>query len=144
MLLIHGGGWNALTKESLEPIARLAVSESRAVFSINYRLLDHAPWPACGSNCASAARFVLAGSLAPHDLPRAHLRKLLVVGASAGGHLAMMTGLALGARASPASCRWLAPREWTRAGTAPNPRYVGPDLGKISSVTPLHPPRPSF
>lgn len=99
VLLIHGGGWNALTKESLEPVARLAIAEGLSVFSINYRLLDHAPWPACRDDCVAAARFVLSGGLAPHGLPAPAGGKLLVVGASAGGHLAMMTGLALGSRA---------------------------------------------
>lgn len=99
VLLIHGGSWNALTKESLDPIARLAATEGRAVFNINYRLIGHAPWPACRDDCVAAARFVLSGGLAPHGLPAPADAKLLVVGSSAGGHLAMMTGLALGARA---------------------------------------------
>ncbi|MFH1496700.1 MAG: alpha/beta hydrolase [Verrucomicrobiota bacterium] len=99
VLLIHGGGWNAMTKESLDPIARLATAEGRAVFSINYRLLDHAPWPACRDDCVAAARFLLADGLAPHGLAAPATGQLLVVGASAGGHLAMMTGLALGAHA---------------------------------------------
>lgn len=99
VLLIHGGGWNSLSKESLDPVARLAVAEGRAVFNINYRLLDHAPWPACLDDCVAAARFLLAEGLAAHGLPAPADGKLLVVGASAGGHLAMLAGLALGARA---------------------------------------------
>lgn len=99
ILLIHGGGWNALSKESLEPVARLAIAEGHSVFNINYRLLDHAPWPACSEDCIAAARFVLGGGLIEHGLPEAASSKLLVIGASAGGHLAMMTGLAIGARA---------------------------------------------
>ena len=99
VLLIHGGGWNALSKESLEPVARLFAEEGRVVFSINYRLLGHAPFPACRDDCLAAARFVLAGGLATHGLCAPFDGKLLVVGASAGGHLAMLTGLALGASA---------------------------------------------
>ncbi len=99
VLLIHGGGWNSLSKESLDPVARLAVAEGRAVFNINYRLLSHAPWPACRDDCVAAARFVLAGGLAAQGLCAPADGKLLVVGASAGGHLAMATGLALGAAA---------------------------------------------
>ncbi len=99
VLLVHGGGWNSMSKESLAPLARLAAAEGRYVFNINYRLLTHAPWPACRDDCVSAARFVLAGGLRAHGLPAPVGEKLLVVGASAGGHLAMMAGLALGARA---------------------------------------------
>ena len=93
VLLIHGGGWNALTKESIEPLARWLADHGRAVFSINYRLLDHSPWPACGDDCIAAGRFMLDGKLASHDLPAP--TKILIAGASAGGHLAMMTGLGL-------------------------------------------------
>lgn len=99
VLLVHGGGWSSMSKESLSPMARLAAGVGRYVFNINYRLLPHAPWPACRDDCVSAARFVLAGGLRAHGLPAQVGGKLLVVGASAGGHLAMMTGLALGARA---------------------------------------------
>ena len=96
VLLIHGGGWNSLSKESLDPVARLLVEEGRAVFSINYRLLSQAPFPACRDDCLAAARHLLAGGLAREGLP-APVR-LLVCGASAGGHLAFLVGLALGAR----------------------------------------------
>jgi len=99
VLLIHGGGWNSLSKESLDPIARLMVAGGRSVFSINYRLLDQAPWPACHEDCVAAARFMLAGGLAPNGLLAPQEGHILVVGASAGGHLAMLTGLSLGSNA---------------------------------------------
>lgn len=98
VLLIHGGRWNSLSKESLDPLARLLVEEGRVVFNINYRLLATDPFPACRDDCLAAARHVLAGGLAVHGLCAPAHGKLLVCGASAGGHLAMLTGLALGAR----------------------------------------------
>jgi len=93
VLLIHGGGWNALSKEAMAPITRLFAERGRAVFNINYRLLDQAPWPACGDDCIAAGWFMLGGGLSRHGL--ATPRRLLICGASAGGHLAMMTGLGL-------------------------------------------------
>lgn len=93
VLLIHGGGWNALSKESIEPIAKLLAAVGRTVFSINYRLLDHGPWPACLDDCVAAANALLDGKLGEHG-QRAPA-KILVAGASAGGHLAMMTALSL-------------------------------------------------
>lgn len=92
VLLIHGGGWDALTKESLEPLAVLMAGWGRAVFNVNYRLLQHAPWPANRDDCVSAGRFMLDGGLARHGLAAA---RVVVMGASAGGHLAMVTGLGL-------------------------------------------------
>ncbi len=92
-LVIHGGGWNAMDKHGLAGIAELVSECGYAAFNINYRLLDNAPWPACGDDCLKAARFVLeAGHPAMERIDR---RRLLVIGASAGGHLAMMTGLRL-------------------------------------------------
>jgi len=96
VLLIHGGGWNALSKESMEPLAHLFAEQGRSTFNINYRLLSAAPWPACRDDCVMAGRFVLAGGLAEHGLSACD--RVLVCGASAGGHLAMMTGLGLPAR----------------------------------------------
>jgi acetyl esterase/lipase len=93
VLLIHGGGWNALCKESLDPLVDLFVSKGQAVFNINYRLLQTSPWPACGNDCLDAARFLLSGKLTEYGLSSPE--RIVICGASAGGHLAMMTGLRL-------------------------------------------------
>lgn len=92
-LVIHGGGWNAMDKSGLAGIAELLCEQGYGAFNVNYRLLDQAPWPACGDDCLRAARYLLDGghpSMAP--LNRS---KILIAGASAGGHLALMTGLRL-------------------------------------------------
>jgi acetyl esterase/lipase len=91
VLLIHGGGWNALDKSSIEPMGRRFAERGRAVFNINYRLLDQGPWPACGEDCIAAGRMMLDGNVPGLGTPE----KILIAGASAGGHLAMMTGLGL-------------------------------------------------
>lgn len=93
VLLIHGGGWKGLDKESFEFMAPFFLGAGHPVFNINYRLLGDAPWPACEDDCVTAGKFLLAGGLAPHGLPAPE--KILICGASAGGHLAMMTGLRL-------------------------------------------------
>ncbi len=93
VLLIHGGGWDSLSKESLEPVARLLQTLRHPVFSINYRLLQHAPWPACGDDCLLAGSFMLSGGLASCGISQPG--QIILCGASAGGHLAMMTGLCL-------------------------------------------------
>lgn len=93
MLLIHGGGWKGLAKEDFEFMLPFFLADRRAVFNINYRLLGEAPWPACGDDCLAAGKFLLGGGLANRGLENP--RRLVVCGASAGGHLAMMTGLRL-------------------------------------------------
>jgi len=93
VLLIHGGGWKGLSKESFEFMVPFFLEGGHPVFNINYRLLGEAPWPACGDDCVKAGEFLLAGGLTAHGLSAPE--KILVCGASAGGHLAMMTGLRL-------------------------------------------------
>lgn len=44
---------------AFNPIARLFTEFGMAVFNINYRLLDDAPWPACGDDCLYAGQFLL-------------------------------------------------------------------------------------
>ncbi len=92
-LVIHGGGWNAMDRRSFEPAVRTLVMAGFATFNVNYRLLDTAPWPACGDDCLRAARFALAG--AHPGFADVATDTLLVVGGSAGAHLALMTGLRL-------------------------------------------------
>ena len=92
-LTIHGGGWNSMTKENFEGVARwLCEDLGMPVCNANYRLSCEAPWPACGDDCLTAAKFLLADTRIPGDPAR---RKLFVVGGSSGGHLALMTGLRL-------------------------------------------------
>ena len=114
VLLIHGGGWNAASKEFFEFMLPIFALAGRPVFNINYRYLSQARWPACLEDALAAARFVLEGGLSHEGLPTPS--RLLICGASAGGHLAMMTGLGLpGAcvegivsMAGPSRLDWLA------------------------------------
>ncbi len=97
VLAIHGGGWSIGTKETFESVALWLCTELKlAVCNINYRLCSEAPWPACGDDCLAAARYLLdAGKPLPG---KPGSRRLIIVGGSAGGHLALMTGLRLSAR----------------------------------------------
>ena len=93
-LVIHGGGWNSMDKSRMTGIAAFLCEKLQfAVFNVNYRLADRYKWPACGDDCLLAARFLLEGEI-PH-LTGVRRKKILVVGASSGGHLALMTGLRL-------------------------------------------------
>ena len=93
VLLIHGGGWNAMDRFAFNPIAYLFTEMGLAVFNINYRLLDDAPWPACGDDCLRAGKYLLD---ARHpEMKQLKLDQIIIAGGSAGGHLAMMTGFRL-------------------------------------------------
>jgi len=93
VLIIHGGGWSAMSKESFEGVALWLSGElGLPVCNINYRLTTESPWPACGDDCLAAADFLLKSSLIPGCPEK---RRIFVLGGSAGGHLALMTGLRL-------------------------------------------------
>ena len=92
-LLIHGGGWSGMGRADVVGIADFYRELGYAVFNVDYRLCGAAAWPACGDDCVKAGRFVLDGGLAKWGL---RPEKIHVVGGSAGGHLALWTGLKLG------------------------------------------------
>lgn len=93
VLVIHGGGWQAMDRFRFNAVCALLAEAGFAAFNINYRLAGDAPWPACGDDCLRAARFLLEAGH-PAMVPVARER-IAVLGASAGGHLALMTGLRL-------------------------------------------------
>lgn len=84
ILAIHGGGWSGLSKEVFIRLAGFLAENGYGVFNINYRLSSMAPWPACRNDCLAAANYLLAD-----------YQRIFILGSSAGGHLALMTGLRL-------------------------------------------------
>ena len=92
---IHGGGWVAgdatVTPASLDgDVERSLVDRGWVFVSINYRLAPDHPWPAQIEDATCAIRFLRADALALHIDPD----RMAVMGASAGGHLASLVGLA--------------------------------------------------
>lgn len=93
VLCIHGGAWFALDRQSFAGVAEFFCRDlGMAAFNVEYRYCTDAPWPACGDDCLTAAAF-LVEVLLPKYLPG--IPPVFVAGASAGGHLALMTGLRL-------------------------------------------------
>jgi acetyl esterase/lipase len=83
---IHGGGWSAGSKDDC-PAAYLA-AKGYAVASINYRLSQHAIFPAQIEDCKAAIRWLRANAAKHHIDPD----RVGVWGSSAGGHLVAMLG----------------------------------------------------
>lgn len=95
VLTIHGGGWTTNDRRSLAGVAEFFARElGFAAFNVDYRLASKAtPWPACGDDCLAAARYLL--SPAFPEATGLRPKRIWVVGASSGGHLALWTGLSL-------------------------------------------------
>ncbi len=83
---IHGGGWQMGSKDGCPAIS--LVTKGYAVASINYRLSQHAVFPAQIEDCKAAIRWLRANA-AKYHLDVDHIG---VWGASAGGHLVAMLG----------------------------------------------------
>lgn len=86
VMFLHGGGWQ--NGDKAEPRVKYLVEHGYALASVNYRLTDIACYPAQIHDCKAAARYL-----------RAHAEaygytadKLIVIGVSAGGHLASLMG----------------------------------------------------
>lgn len=91
VIWVHGGGWAAGDKSGGNPAA-LLLKEGYAVAAINYRLSQHAVYPAQLHDCQRAVRFL-----------REHAKeynldadRFGVWGASAGGHLVSLLGTTAG------------------------------------------------
>lgn len=89
-LLFHGGGWLSGSKDeiALDVVPYLAMGI--AVANVDYRLAATAPAPAAVQDARCALRWV-ARHAEQYGLDA---NKIVTVGSSAGGHLALMAGLA--------------------------------------------------
>ncbi|MFC7338356.1 alpha/beta hydrolase fold domain-containing protein [Haloferula chungangensis] len=89
VIYIHGGGWMSGDKSHGRSIAELITSTGDyAAASINYRLSQHALWPAQIHDCKAAVRYLRANAEKYGIDPE----RIAVMGHSAGGHLAAMLG----------------------------------------------------
>jgi len=86
VLWVHGGGWRGGDKAN--PPALVLAAKGFAVASMNYRLSQHAVFPAQIHDCKAAVRWLRAHS-AEHGLDPARIGAW---GSSAGGHLVALLG----------------------------------------------------
>lgn len=142
VLLFHGGGWRAGSKEAVHAQAAALAEAGFTALAVQYRLLDTAPWPA-----------PLADATAALDWTRTHADELgidpgrvVLQGHSAGGHIALMTGTLDPARQPAAIVAYYPAIGFHRSETPPAPPEPGElpvidvdDLGRLPSSM-LFPP----
>jgi len=91
VIVIHGGGWIRGDKESmLERFCLPFVEHGFVVANVEYRLAKVAPAPAAVNDALDAAKWFLDHAADYKVDPN----QIIVTGSSAGGHLAMMVGMA--------------------------------------------------
>ncbi len=89
LIYFHGGGWTGHVKE--ENVLRLLpyLEMGWAAVNVEYRLANISPAPAAVEDCLCALRWVIQNA----DRYGFDTNKLVVSGHSAGGHLALTTGM---------------------------------------------------
>ncbi len=89
VVFIHGGGWKNGDKAGGRRFVLPLVAKGKFVgASINYRLSQHAQWPAQIHDCKAAIRW-LRGTARKYGIDP---ERIGVIGTSAGGHLVAMLG----------------------------------------------------
>jgi len=88
LLNIHGGGWAALNRTHDNLNILPFVERGWSVVNIDYRLLKQAPFPACIADCQHALNWIYENA----GKYKFDTNRIVVMGGSAGGHLALMTG----------------------------------------------------
>jgi acetyl esterase/lipase len=85
---IHGGGWNHGTKESQTGFSSF-FKKGMAVANVEYRMTGEALAPAAVEDCRCALLYLI-GNAKELNIDE---DRIVVMGSSAGGHLALLTGL---------------------------------------------------
>ena len=117
VVIVHGGGWRSGTRatfapgeSSIEPTARLFAARGWATFSIDYRLAPAARFPAQVSDVQSAVAWARRNSVRYRIDPR----RVALLGASAGGNLAVLAALTSTPDSAPAAAvSWSGPMDLT-------------------------------
>jgi acetyl esterase/lipase len=92
VLLVHGGGFRAGSKEGYIPLAIKLAERGYVAATVNYRLAPRNQFPAAVEDVKAAVRFLRANAT-KYNIDSAHIGAL---GGSAGGHLVLMLGLTAG------------------------------------------------
>ena len=114
VLLIHGGGWVGGTKEGTLMMALPYLEMGLAVVNVEYRLAKSSLAPAAVEDCRLALRWVFKNAKEYGF----DTTKVIVTGGSAGGHLALMTGML-----EPAD-GFDMPKDWDYAGVQPKAAVI--------------------
>ena len=88
---IHGGGWNHGEKESQKGFKSF-FKNGFTVVNVEYRLVDVAPAPAAIQDVKCALMYMVTNA-GKYNID---VNKIVLMGGSAGGHLALMAGLSQG------------------------------------------------
>jgi acetyl esterase/lipase len=102
LIYIHGGGWVHLAREDRILYLLTYLAQGMNTVNIDYRVANQSPAPAAVEDCRCALHWVFR-----HAKEYGFdTNKIVVAGESAGGHLALMTGMLDPSAGFDNSCAW--------------------------------------
>ncbi len=141
VLMVHGGGWVQGERGMLMPLAGQLAALGFLAVPVEYRLVPEAPWPAQRDDVVAAARWVAdnAGRLGIDP------DRIVLLGCSAGGHLAMMATAAIKGKGIAAIISLFTPGQLglgqqLEKGLFDGSMLLGPEAGAsaLSDASPLN------
>lgn len=94
VVCIHGGGFRAGKRESLDKLCLTLAQRGYVAVTVTYRLAPAYPFPAAVYDCKAAVRWLRANAQKYGVDPK----RIGVTGGSAGGHLAQFLGVTMGVK----------------------------------------------
>lgn len=89
ILYIHGGGWRSGSRDVFRPLIQRMAKQDYVAATVSYRLAPEHTWPAQIEDVEESLRWLRSHA----EKYKIDVRRVGVVGVSAGGHLALMLGL---------------------------------------------------
>ena len=120
LIYIHGGGWTNGSKEASALTFLPYLEMGWSVVNVAYRLADAAHAPAAVEDCRCALRWVYRNA----ERMGFDLDRIVVTGNSAGGHLALTTGMLPASAGLDRQCPGDRRRVWTTGATSTAPLEV--------------------
>lgn len=120
VMMIHGGGWVGNAKEKAVLGAVPYLEMGFAVVNVEYRLAKVSPAPAAVEDCLCALHWI--GRNAKQY--NFDLTKVVVTGVSAGGHLALPTGMIPSSAGFENGCAHADDPDWTGPWTDVRPKVA--------------------
>ena len=89
LMYMHGGGWSKGTKDSMTSQLSHYMESNFAIVNVNYRLFNQGLAPAAVIDCRCALAWIYENA----EKYNFDVSKIVISGGSAGGHLALITGM---------------------------------------------------
>ncbi|RZK65145.1 MAG: alpha/beta hydrolase [Pedobacter sp.] len=100
IVIIHGGGWRSGNRAQHIPLAQHLAAMGYACFTVGYRLSEEALYPAGVTDVKSAIRWIKRNN----RRFKVDVNKVTALGFSAGGQMAVLTGVTSGRKEFDTGC----------------------------------------